>query len=274
MSSIRIGCQSWGYDDWITQPGGSTVFYPRGTKQPEMLGLYAQVFDTIEIDSTAYGIPPAANFENWYAKTPDNFSFSVKLPKQVTHDLSLGPGSGPVMDEFLHRVALLNEKLGLLLIQLPASFDGSKENASNLRSFLSELPNNFRFAIEFRNPDWFIDWTYEELEKTGVSLALVEGPWIDREIMFAALPSAGPDFAYVRVMGARDLEHFDRIYRVRDDELRLWSDAITKIPGREIFVYVDNHFEGHAPATAQKLQRLLGLPVTNPAVLENQGSLF
>ena len=51
----RIGCQSWQYDDWITRAGGETVFYPRGTKAGEMLGLYSRVFDTIEVDSTAYG---------------------------------------------------------------------------------------------------------------------------------------------------------------------------------------------------------------------------
>ena len=49
---VRIGCQSWGYDDWITPIGGETVFYPSGTKHDEMLELYARVFSTIEVDST------------------------------------------------------------------------------------------------------------------------------------------------------------------------------------------------------------------------------
>lgn len=273
-TSFHVGCQSWGYEDWITQPGGETVFYPRGTKQSEMLPLYAQVFSTIEVDSTAYGIPAASNFEGWYAKSPDRFTFSLKLPKEITHDRNLNAGSRPVLREFCERAVLLKEKLGMLLIQLPARFDGTAENAQNLRQFLSELPNDLSFAIEFRNPDWFIDWTYEEIEKAGVSLALVEGPWIARETMFAALEKTDPERAYIRVMGERDLERFDRIYRQRDEILEAWASHIGRLSAKEVFIYVDNHFEGHAPATAGKLQRLLGIPSADPSGLEAQRSLF
>lgn len=270
----QVGCQSWGYEDWITQPGGDTIFYPRGIKQSEMLPLYSQVFNTIEVDSTAYGIPAASNFEGWYAKTPEDFTFSLKLPKEITHDRNLNAASLPVLNEFCERVTLLKDKLGMLLIQLPARFDGSTENAQNLRQFLSALPKDLRFAIEFRNSDWFIDWTYEEIEKAGVSLALVEGPWIGRETMFAALEKSDPDLAYIRVMGERDLEKFDRVYRHRDEILEKWASHIKRLSARNIFIYVDNHFEGHAPATAGKLQRLLGVPVADPSALEAQRSLF
>ena len=70
---FHIGCQSWGYDDWITKPGGEIAFYPRGTKRDEMLQQYARAFDTIEIDSTVYGLPPVSNFKSWYEKTPPDF---------------------------------------------------------------------------------------------------------------------------------------------------------------------------------------------------------
>jgi uncharacterized protein YecE (DUF72 family) len=75
-------------------------------------------------------------------------------------------------------------------------------------------------------------------------------------------------------MGERDLEKFDRIYRHRDEILREWADAIKKISAADIFVYVDNYFEGFAPETANKLQRLLDLPVTTAAEHEDQPSLF
>ena len=120
--NIRIGCQSWGYDDWVTKAGGDTVFYPRGTKPAQMLELYSAVFDTIEIDSTAYGTPTASAVQGWYEKTPPGFTFSLKVPRRITHDYPLEPSIYPEMDEFIARASELREKMGALLIQFPAAF--------------------------------------------------------------------------------------------------------------------------------------------------------
>jgi uncharacterized protein YecE (DUF72 family) len=272
--SIGVGCQSWGYEDWITPAGGNYIFYPPGTKKTEMLEFYSKVFDTIEIDATLYGIPASTTFEKWYNETPDKFTFGLKTPREVTHDGRLSPGTIPVMLEFVERSQLLKEKLGVFLIQLPPSFDGSKENGQNLREFLSKLPSGFKYAVEFRNADWFIDWTFEELEKNGVTLGLVQGPWLPREFMFRSVPKLNADFAYIRIMGERDLEKFDRIYRHRDDVLEEWSHAVTDLRANEVFIYVDNYFEGFAPETAKKLQRLLGLPISDAKEHEQQRSLF
>jgi uncharacterized protein YecE (DUF72 family) len=272
--SVRIGCQSWGYEDWISPAGGDYVFYPPGTKKSEMLEFYSKVFDTIEVDATLYGIPQTSTFEKWYSETPDGFTFGLKTPREVTHDGRLSPSTMPVMQEFVERSQTLKEKLGVFLIQLPPSFDGSRENGQNLREFLAKLPGGFKYAVEFRNSDWFIDWTFEELEKNGVTLALVEGPWLPRELMFRSVPKLSADFAYIRIMGERDLDKFDRIYRHRDGILDEWSHAVIDLLANEIFIYVDNHFEGFAPETAKKLQRLLGLPQSNAREHEQQRSLF
>src|SRR5687767_14078291 len=82
---IYIGCQGWNYDDWTTKAGGDFIFYPRGTRSNEMLALYAEIFETIEVDSTFYAIPPASTVENWYKKTPVGFTFSLKLPQEISH---------------------------------------------------------------------------------------------------------------------------------------------------------------------------------------------
>jgi Uncharacterized conserved protein len=273
-AKYHVGCQSWGYDDWITKPGGEIVFYPRGTKRDEMLQQYSRAFDTIEVDSTVYGLPPISNFESWYAKTPPDFLFSLKLPRAITHERFLNAESLPVLDEFLRRVAVFKEKLGVLLIQLPARFDSAKENGQNLRKFLSHLPRDFRFAIEFRNPEWFIDWTFEELEKNNVAICLVEGPWVPRQLMFDCMERICTTFSYVRLMGERDLEKFDRIYRDRTTVIELWIENLRRISSNKFFIYCDNYFEGHGPATARKVQRLLNLNAVDPAKLESQPSLF
>lgn len=271
---IRIGCQSWGYDDWITQPAGDYIFYPPSTKRPDMLAFYSKVFDTIEIDATLYGIPPASTFEKWYRETPEGFIFSLKFPREITHDLRLASGSVPIMEEFVDRARLLKQKLGVMLIQFPASFDGSSENGQNLRGFLSQLPRDLKFAVEFRNQEWFIDRTFQELSRNAVTLGLVEGPWLPRETIFKAARHIETDFAYIRIMGERDLPKFDRIYRHRDDVLKQWVREIELLQARNVFIYVDNYFEGFAPATVAKLSNLLGRPVRHAEDFQEQGSLF
>jgi len=272
--NIQIGCQSWGYDDWITPIGGETVFYPSGTKKDEMLALYSRIFSTIEVDSTVYGIPAAATIEKWYEQTPAEFTFSLKMPREVTHERSLDDTTAQIVEEFIQRVSLLNEKLGMILIQLPAAFEAVRDNAQEMRRFVARLPKEFRFAMEFRHSGWFNDWTYDELSENGVALALVEGKWVPRELMFASLVKHEMPFAYLRFMGERDLQHFNRIYRERDETLEHWSKVIKKLVAKDAFIYVDNYFEGHAPATANKLNALLGLKAAEPQLLEDQPSLF
>ncbi len=273
-SKIKIGCQGWNYDDWITKADGRTVFYPRGTRSNEMLAHYAQIFETIEVDSTFYAIPASSAVENWYKKTPENFTFSLKMPQEITHEYGLREPSFPIMEEFCERVLLLKEKLGTVLIQFPPNFEASKENAQALRDFLMELPKKIRFAVEFRNREWLVDWTVEEFEKNNVALCLVEGSWILRETIFEAIQKSTTDFSYVRFMGERDLQKFDKIYRHQDTNLQIWKEEIEKIKAKDIFVYFSNFYEGHAPASVNKLKDLFGQETIEASSLEKQSSLF
>lgn len=271
---IHVGCQSWQYDDWITPAGGEPIFYPRGTRSPDMLALYSQIFDTIEVDSTAYGTPLESTIENWLAATPRNFRFSLKVPRAITHGFALSTTSYPLFDEFVDASRAFRSKLGVILIQFPAAFEPTKDDAGRLRDFLQRLPNDIRFAVEFRNPGWFVEWTFDELDNAGVALALVAGKWIPGTTMFEAFSKTRTPTAYVRFMGARDLPRFDRIYRDRSEELARWAAKIEELPSDTVFVYVDNHFEGHAPATANKLKTILGVNIENARKLDPQASLF
>lgn len=272
--SFHVGCQSWQYDDWITEIGGETAFYPTGTRPADMLSVYSRAFDTIEVDSTAYGPPALSTVEGWVETTPDDFLFSLKVPRVITHELSLGPEGFRMFDEFVEAARAFGPKLGVILIQLPAVFEPSKANGQNLRDFVRRLASDVRFGVEFRHPGWFVDWTFEELNDRGVALALVAGKWIDEETEFAAFPKTVTKFAYVRLMGIRDLPRFDRIYRDRTPEIERWASKIKTLAADEVFVYVDNYFEGHAPATANKLKEMLDVGVVNPETLDPQASLF
>jgi uncharacterized protein YecE (DUF72 family) len=196
------------------------------------------------------------------------------VPRAVTHEFALSTHSYPLFDEFVEAARTFRAKLGMILLQFPAVFEANKENAQNLRTFLGRLPGDVRFGVEFRNQSWFVDWTYEALEEKRVALALVAGKWIPEQTMFDAFAKTRTPTAYLRFMGVRDLPKFDRIYRERDPELARWAEKIKGLSANEVFVYVDNHFEGHAPATANKLKRLLGLSTEDPATLDPQASLF
>jgi uncharacterized protein YecE (DUF72 family) len=273
-SQIRIGCQGWNYPDWVSRPAGEHIFYPRGTKPAEMLEFYARVYQTIEVDSTFYAIPPASTLENWYQKTPDDFTFALKLPQEISHARVLSDSSYELLELFCERIEALREKLGPVLIQLAPQFEASKNNAQNLRKFLARLPRQIRFAVEFRNRDWMVEWTYQELRANRVALCFVEGKWIPREMMFAAMRSPTADFSYTRFMGERDLTEFAEVVRPQDTNLGIWHAELAGLQTGSDFIYFSNFYEGFAPESTDKLKRLFGQETLETSLLENQQSLF
>ncbi|MBD0326376.1 MAG: DUF72 domain-containing protein, partial [Pyrinomonadaceae bacterium] len=110
----------------------------------------------------------------------------------------------------------------------------------------------------------------------NVALTLVEGQWVERSEVWQIAEHLTANFAYVRWMGARDLARFDAVKRERDENLRAWSRVMADLCERTptVYAYFSNFYEGHAPASANKLKRLLGQTVTEAADLEDQPSLF
>jgi uncharacterized protein YecE (DUF72 family) len=277
QSCIKVGCQGWNYDDWVTGAGGGAgVFYPHGTRAADMLGVYARAFETVEVDSTFYAIPPVSTVEGWASRTPPDFTFSLKLPQEITHQRGLRSGSVELLEEFCERIRRLGSKLAAVLVQLPPQFEATPENVKALGEFLPQLPRDIRFSVEFRSDQWMKQRVVEMLAKHNVAVALVEGQWVERSAMLRYAEQPVADFAYVRWMGERDLTSFDREQRARDKNLSSWSNVLARLRERVtvVYAYFSNFYEGHAPASANKLKRLLGQPVVEAADLEDQPSLF
>lgn len=278
---VQVGCQGWNYDDWVTPPAAARpVFYPTGTRAEHMLDAYARAFDTVEVDSTFYAAPSDATYDAWARRTPAGFTFALKLPQKITHEESLrGQTAAAALEEFCRGARRLGDKLAAVLVQLPPQFEATRDNLRALSEFLPLLPEDLRFAVEFRDPFWFEEELLVPLSlQRNVSLALVEGPWVTRERVWrAAAPLLDTcDHVYVRWMGARDLTRFDEVVRPRDLNLDKWAAALERLRGRvpAVFAYFSNFYEGHAPASANKLKRLLGEPIVTPDELEDQPSLF
>ena len=278
---VQVGCQGWNYDDWVTPPASARpVFYPTGTRAEHMLDAYARAFDTVEVDSTFYAAPSDATYDAWARRTPDDFTFALKLPRRVTHEDALrGEGAARALEEFCRGARRLGPKLAAVLVQLPPQFEATRDNLRALSEFVPLLPADIRFAFEFRDPFWFEEELLVPLAlQPNVSLALVEGPWATRERVWRAAASIldTTDFVYVRWMGERDLTRFDEVQRPQDANLRLWAEALRRLAARasRVYAYFSNFYEGHAPASANALKRHLGQPTVSPAELDNQQSLF
>jgi len=269
---VRIGTQGWNYAAWMGP------FYPEGTRPPEMLTLYAQAFTTVEVDSTFYATPPVSSVRGWAARSPAGFVFALKLPREITHERRLVRAE----DEtglFLERARLLGPRLGPILIQLGPDFAPNELGA--LRDYLPLLPRDLRFAVEVRQERWVRPNVLPDLlgllKDHGVALALSDGQWLPRESVLdlAAAPTA--DFAYIRWMGPnRDLTDFSHVQTPREREVSEWIGALRRLSelGIDVYGYVNNHYEGHSPASARELQRLLHQRPVEPDQLGEQMSLF
>jgi uncharacterized protein YecE (DUF72 family) len=265
---IRIGTQGWNYDAWVGP------FYPVGTHQAEFLTVYARAFDTVEVDSTFYAIPPAKTVRGWADRTPKDFTFALKLPQEITHEKRLRDVDD-IAKLFLDRARELGDKLGPILIQLGPDFELSELPA--LARFLPTLPADIRFAVEFRRRAWINDGVLALLADHRVALALTDGRWIPRKQMLALATRPTTSFLYVRLMGpSREIVDYSRVQMDRTTELELWSGVLWPAAeqGRAVYVYVNNHFTGHAPASARELQRLMRQTPVEPERLGEQLLLF
>lgn len=264
---IRLGAQGWNYDAWVGP------FYPSGTRSPSYLTTYARAFDTVEVDSTFYAIPPAKTVKGWGERVPAGFRFALKLPQEITHENRLR-NSGDLLALFAERARLLGDKLGPVLIQLGPDFGPVELPA--LAGFLPTLPHDIDFAVEFRQRGWIQDGILALLSEHRVSLALTDARWIPRRTMLSLAERPTADFAYVRWMGPnRDLVDYSRVQVDRSRELAAWAAVLPALARRaRVFGYINNHFAGHSPASLRDLQRLLGMPVVDPDDLGDQMRLF
>jgi uncharacterized protein YecE (DUF72 family) len=266
-TQIFIGAQGWNYEDWVGP------FYPRGTKTKEMLSLYAQVLDTVEIDSTFYAIPSENSVQGWAERTPADFQFSLKLPSEITHKNRLRD-SQEILERFVERISLLKDKLACVLIQMPPEFSPNERAA--LLSFIKLLPSSVRFAIEFRDAGWISEQTLNDLASRNVALVLADSRWIHRTLNFNLLDQYAVDFAYVRWLGPRELTSFGHIQIDRSKELKQWAEAFVALKEKvsQIYGYFNNHYQGHSPESSALFKKMLGLPVIAPETLIKQPSLF
>jgi uncharacterized protein YecE (DUF72 family) len=269
--SILIATQGWNYAAWVGP------FYPLGTRPAEFLPIYSRAFRGVEVDSTFYAIPDARAVTAWRERTPRDFTFTLKMPQEITHERRLADADD-LVQMFLDRARELGPKLGPILLQMGPDFAPSELPA--LERFLPGLPRDLRFAIEVRQREWVRRETLPKLlsllTEQGVALALSDGRWIPRETMMELAERPTADFHYVRWMGPdRSITDYSKIQFDRSAEIRGWSEVLQRAAHtRDVYGFFNNHFAGHSPANAREMQRLLGQEPVDPSTLGPQRSLF
>src|SRR5204863_10003467 len=95
--------------------------YPPGTPASEFLSTYARAFRTVEVDSTFYAVPEARAVRGWAERTPPDFTFALKMPREVTHERRLR-NADDLTREFIDRARELGPRLGPILLQMGPDF--------------------------------------------------------------------------------------------------------------------------------------------------------
>ncbi len=263
-ATIRLGTQGWSYDDW------KGTFYPPGSKQEDRLPFYASVFDTVEIDSTFYHAPKGTIARSWARHTPAHFRFAAKVPRAVTHDAHLRDVND-LMDHFARAMEPLGDKLGPVLVQMPAEFRHDDATRADLRAFLAGAPSALRVAVEFRHASWHAPEAEAVLREHGAAMAWTEWRELPR------VSSITADFLYLRWLGNREtIDRYDRVQIEREDEFRDWEQSLRRVFGdvKEVYGYFNNHWAGHSPASVNEMKRRLGLPAVDAPDLWPQRELF
>lgn len=236
---IFIGTSGWSYKHW------KGVFYPPSVKDDEMFSFYQLMFNTVEINSSFYHLPLEQTFTNWRNNTSDQFLFSVKASRFITHMKKLAVDHDSV-DLFLNRAEKLKDKLGPILFQLPPSWE---LNIERLESFLELLPENHRYTFEMRNHTWYTKEVYELLEKYNCAFCTYE---LEHHLSPVQVTA---DFIYIRLHGPGN--KYQGSYTLY--ELKKWAHRCQKWMenGLDVFVYFDNDQKAYAAYNALTLNELI-----------------
>jgi uncharacterized protein YecE (DUF72 family) len=240
LRPVWVGCSGWNYADWRER------LYPKGLPPRRWLERYAELFATVEVNSTFYSLASPRAVAAWVEQTPPGFVFSVKGSRFLTHMKRLADIEQGV-ERFYERIEALAEsgKLGPVVWQLPENF---RRDEDRLASALERLPAG-RNCFEFRHPSWFTPDVYALLRERSAALVIGDHP--ERPFQTHEVTA---DWTLLRF-------HFGR--RGRDGnyserELEEWRRRIADWRREtEVFAYFNNDWRGYALRNADWLQRRL-----------------
>jgi len=170
----HIGCSGFYYKEW------KEVFYPKGLPQKKWFEFYCQHFNTIEINNTFYRFPELSNLQGWYNRSPDNFTFTVKAPRAITHLKPFTDTASILQDFYTVIKEGFKEKLGAVLFQLPPRLSYS---APLLNRIIEQLDTQFLNVLEFRHESWWRQDVYQILQHHNIVFSGISYPDLPNDVI-------------------------------------------------------------------------------------------
>ncbi len=273
--SIRVGVSGWRYPSWRGD------FFPEGLRQRDELAYLAERMSSAEINGSFYSLQRPTSYQRWREVTPPGFLFAVKGGRFITHLKRLRAVEQPLANFFASGVLTLNEKLGPVLWQLPAT---ARFDADLLEAFLTLLPRTttqaaalatrhdakvtadaavtttdrrrgLRHALEVRHESFRDPQAFRILRRHQVALVLADsaGRW-------PVIEERTSNLTYVRLHGHTKL--YASGYSPAS--LDRWAERCLTwaASGQDVHVYFDNDARGRAPHDALALQSRVNAPNT------------
>lgn len=260
--TLRLGLTLWSHNDW------QHSFYGKGTKPGERLARYASVFDTVEGNTTFYATPSTKTVASWNDSTSDDFRFTFKLPKAITHERMLNQCQDELM-AFLQIMAPLHHKVGMWTIQLPSKF--SPADLPALQAFCAKFPSEMKLGVEVRHLGFFNKSEEERVFNQWLMEHHIDRIIMDSRPVFAAAPTtaavidahdkkpkvpvhaiATADHPMIRFIGHPDMETNLAFFKPWEKKLAQWIEQ-----GKQPYLMIHTPDNVEAPELAIKLYKTL-----------------
>lgn len=238
-----IGTSGWSYDSWKND------FFD-GVPRKRWLEYCADRFTGLEANGTFYRLQKETTFEKWIERTPDDFVFTAKGHRFVTHNKKLLDADETIVTS-RDNMRPLQKKLAVVVWQLPAQFSCNLERLEDFAKTLSRRWTAVRHSIEFRHETWFNDGVAAVMSEHNLAVCQSDAP------DFPLWDAVTTDLVYIRLHGHTRKYASAYSSGLLDDWAKKAKDWMGE--GRDVHVYFDNDAEGHAPHDALKLMDRLGI---------------
>ena len=190
MVNWHIGCSGFHYRDW------KGLFFPEKLPQKQWFDFYCQHFNTLELNTTFYRFPQLSYLQNWHQTSPDNFRFSVKAPRAITHYKKF-INITELISTFYETISTgLQEKLGPVLFQLPPGYNYDEQRLERIINSLDAAYNNI---LEFRHVSWWREDVFKILADHHITFCGMSHPALPDDVI------QNTPVVYYRFHGVPDL---------------------------------------------------------------------
>ncbi len=257
-----LGCPEWGNAYW------SRNFFRPKSRPDTYLAQYADVFNTVEGNTTFYGIPRPETLRRWRDSVPESFRFCFKFPRIISHERRLQDVQAP-LEDFLAALDELRDRLGPTFLQLSPTFGAAEFDV--LEDFLRRLPQHLRYCLELRHQDYFDRGDVEAALDEVLGELNIDRVFFDSRVLHASrvqdedtrvaksrkpkIPQRTQVIArhpFLRFIGSNDPAESEHALREWAGRTAAWMKA-----GLEPYIFIHTPNDHHAPALARSFHGMV-----------------